>query len=130
MNQFGTLVLLVFALGVAAKAYSAQAEVGGMWEFIARVLGAVVGSSIAVVFHFGEDRATSLKRFFIGFAFAMSTSGTTLAYMQRHYGFTSNVDDWLFVSTLLGALGYLVTSLVYSQAMSDLFKRAIDSWKR
>lgn len=131
MNLFGTLLLFAAAIVITVKAYAAQTqEIQSMWELIARVGGAILGASVAVVFHSGDDRPTSLKRFFVSVAFSLATAGTVLGYLQRKYGFTDHLNDWLFVAFLLSMLGYVVTELLYSQAISDLFKRAIDSWKR
>ena len=84
--------------------------------------GAVVGSSIAVVFRPGKDRAWKLtQRFVIGTILGFIGAPVLLDWLN----WPRSPDYWLAASTLCGLSGYLFLQMLFSADALAFFRRRL-----
>lgn len=85
---------------------------------VARLLGAILGSSLAIVFNTkGHSPVLLLQRFVIGAIIGFVSAPVIIDYI----GWQHTFDYWLAAATLGGMLGYLVLQMVFSDRVLERF---------
>ena len=92
----------------------------------AKILGAAIGSSIAIVFKRGGDHKLKLLQRFalgaiMGFVFA--------PFIVQFVGVAHTFDYWLASATLGGVVGYLFLQVVFSDWARDALRARISGRK-
>lgn len=78
--------------------------------YIVKIIGAVVGSSLAVVFEKGDTWVRRFERFVIGASVGVFCS----ALLIHIFDWPDTLDFWLLSSFLCGLAGYLFLQLLFS----------------
>ncbi len=88
--------------------------------YLMRLLGASLGSTIAVTFKLrnGTLRA-ALIMFFVG----ATTGYLSSRWILDSFGWSNIADYWLLASGIGGGLGYILLQLVYSKKMEAAMER-------
>ncbi len=83
---------------------------------LAKIIGAVLGSSIAVIFQPDHDTPTRLlARFVIGVVIGVVFSPVVLDWFKLAHVW----DYWLAASTGCGATGVLIMQIIFSKRVYD-----------
>jgi len=82
----------------------------------AKIVGAVLGSSIAVIFQpAGDNNRRLLARFVIGVVIGVVFSPVLIDWLKL----THTWDYWLASATFCGAVGVLALQILFSQRVYD-----------
>lgn len=90
----------------------------GMFDaiFYARLVGALIGSSIAVVFRPGESWRHVLQKLIVGAIIGFIASPLLIDYLAVAH----SLDYWLASATFCGLTGYFSLQLLFSEAATKL----------
>ncbi|MBW5289462.1 hypothetical protein [Abyssogena phaseoliformis symbiont] len=84
--------------------------------FLAKVLGSVMGSAIAVVFNSKEsNNLLMFQRFIIGAVIGFISAPVII----DKFGWTHTFDYWLASAALAGTLGYFLLQLLFSDRHAE-----------
>lgn len=85
-----------------------------------KILGASIGSSIAVVFKPGADNGLRLlQRFIIGTIIGVISAPVVIDFFKWEH----SPDYWLAAAALCGLNGYLVLQLLFSEQTHEAIKK-------
>ena len=85
---------------------------------ITKILGSVLGSSVALAFaDKGSAPTLLIKRFAVGVVVGVTCSPFLIDYFNLEH----SIDYWLACSTSTGALGYYVLSKLFSDRLFHRF---------
>lgn len=94
---------------------------------IVKIIGASLGSSIAVVFKPGGDSHFRLfQRFVIGSILGVISAPIIVDFFKWKH----EIDYWLAAAALGGVLGYLLLQMLFSDATIELVKNNIPGGKK
>lgn len=94
---------------------------------IIKIIGASLGSSIAVIFKPGKD---TYFRLFQRFIMGMIIGVISAPIITEFFGWKHAVDYWLASAALGGVLGYLILQVLLSEATADAIKNHIPGAKK
>lgn len=90
--------------------------------YLVRIIGAIVGSSLAVVFDKGDNWAHRFERFMIGGFFGAICSALLIHWFE----WPDTLDFWLLSSFLCGLVGYLFLQLLFSDWAKSLLNKYVE----
>lgn len=89
---------------------------------LVKIIGASIGSSVAVVFKPGVDnRLRLVQRFVLGAIIGVIFAPVAIDFFKWKH----SPDYWLAAAALCGLLGYLALQLLFSETTSELIKSRI-----
>ena len=92
-----------------------------------RILGAILGSSVAVIFRHSEESGERIvDRWLIGLIIGSIFAPHVLNYMN----WPNTWDYWLSSGAVMGLLGYLLMRLLFSEALYSAIQKKITGDKR
>jgi hypothetical protein len=88
--------------------------------YLMRLLGASLGSTVAVTF---ELRSGTWRAALTMFGVGATTGYLSSRWILDSFGWMNVADYWLLASGIGGALGYILLQLVYSKKMKAAMER-------
>ena len=96
-------------------------------SLIIKIIGASLGSSIAVVFKPGTDSYFRLvQRFIMGAIIGVISAPVIVDILKWEH----RVDYWLAAASLGGLLGYLILQILFSEATAEVIRNYIPGAKK